>query len=386
VTSTLKSLEASVKNGVDFKRTGDLAEVGTGSSNKNQSTEDGQFPFYVRSKEVYRINSYEYDETAIVIPGEGGVGEIFHFVEGKYALHQRAYRIKFNASVILPKFAYFYFRTHFKEFIKIKSLGGTVTSIRKPMIEDFLIPVLPLTIQQKIVETLSMFIELDEELNQELGQRERQYKKYSDDFFSNLDDSNSKLVDFSDAAGIFDGVHQTPTYTSEGVKFVSVENIGALSNSSKFVSPADYEKNYRVKPIKGDLLMTRIGSVGKCAVIDIDEPLAYYVSLALIKPKKDMVTSSYLKHYLESHAGKLELDKRTLHHAVPLKINLGDIGKIKLRLPSLEVQHKITNVLDLFAELMSSPTGGLQTEISARKRQFEYYRNNLLTFSDLEKK
>lgn len=375
-----RNLNAIREKGVEFRRTGELAIVGTGSSNKNQSTDTGAFPFYVRSKEVYRIDSYEFDETAIVIPGEGGVGEIFHFVEGKYALHQRAYRIVYSPQVVLPKFAYYYFQTHFKEFIKSKAVDGTVASIRKPMIEDFLIPILPLEVQASVVELFDQFLTLEQNLRIELLNREKQYKKYSDDFFGALDDSNSESMSLSQVAGIFDGVHQTPTYTNEGIKFVSVENIANLEGSSKCISTEDYQKLYRTKPKRGDLLMTRIGSVGKCAVIETDEPLAYYVSLALLKPDANLTTSGYLKHYLESFSGKLELDKRTLHHAVPLKINLGDIGKIGVRIPSLKKQAEIAEVLDLFSGLTTSARGGISTEIALRKRQFEYYRRNLLTF------
>lgn len=71
----------------------EIAEVSTGRTNGNQAVENGEYPLYVRSKDIKRIDFYEFDEDAIVIPGEGGVGEIFHRVSGKYSLHQRAYRV-----------------------------------------------------------------------------------------------------------------------------------------------------------------------------------------------------------------------------------------------------------------------------------------------------
>ena len=107
-------------DGVEYQRLGGIAQVGTGSSNRDEAVADGTFPFYVRSKEIYRINSFEFNETAIVIPGEGGVGDIFHFVQGKYALHQRAYRIKLTDENVLPKFAFYHLKTHFKKFILSK--------------------------------------------------------------------------------------------------------------------------------------------------------------------------------------------------------------------------------------------------------------------------
>ena len=67
--------------------------------------ENGKYPFFVRSQEVRRKDAFEYDETAIITLGDGvGVGKIFHYVEGKYALHQRAYRIHITDETVLPKF------------------------------------------------------------------------------------------------------------------------------------------------------------------------------------------------------------------------------------------------------------------------------------------
>lgn len=80
--------------GVEWKELGEIAEIGTGSSNTNEGIEKGPYPFFVRSPIVRYKNSFEFNETAIITSGDGvGVGKIFHFVEGKYALHQRAYRI-----------------------------------------------------------------------------------------------------------------------------------------------------------------------------------------------------------------------------------------------------------------------------------------------------
>ena len=82
-------------NGVEYVPLKNISEIGTGKSNRQDAIQKGLYPFYVRSKDIFRNNHYEFDEEAIIIPGEGGIGEIFHYVKGKYALHQRAYRIHF---------------------------------------------------------------------------------------------------------------------------------------------------------------------------------------------------------------------------------------------------------------------------------------------------
>ena len=95
-------------NGVEYKTIGEIADVGTGSSNGNEAVDDGEYPFFVLSANIKAKNNYEYDEEAIIIPGEGGIGEIFHYINGKYALHQRVYRIHFTTDDINVKFAYYY--------------------------------------------------------------------------------------------------------------------------------------------------------------------------------------------------------------------------------------------------------------------------------------
>ena len=97
----------------------EIAEIGTGSSNTNEELAEGKYPFFVRSQDVRRKNEYEYDETAIITSGDGvGVGKIFHYIEGKYALHQRAYRIHNTDERIIPKYFYYYMKATFLPYIE----------------------------------------------------------------------------------------------------------------------------------------------------------------------------------------------------------------------------------------------------------------------------
>ena len=168
----MSTLEELIKqlcpNGVKYIELKQLSEIGTGKSNRQDALENGIYPFYVRSKDTLRINSFEFDEEAIIIPGEGGIGEIFHYVNGKYALHQRAYRIHVFSKKLNTKFLYYYMRQNFKQFIYMKAVNATVTSIRKPMIEQFKVPVPPKEVQCEIVRILDNFTELTAELTAEL--------------------------------------------------------------------------------------------------------------------------------------------------------------------------------------------------------------------------
>ena len=163
----------------------EIADIGTGSSNTNEGLEEGEYPFYVRSQEPLRKNDYEYDETAIITAGDGvGVGKVFHYVEGKYALHQRAYRIHINTPDVLPRYYFHYMRSAFLPYIQKTMFQGSVASIRRPMLNQFPVPVPTLDVQKRLVNVLDNFEVICTDLNiglpAEIEARQKQYEYYRD--------------------------------------------------------------------------------------------------------------------------------------------------------------------------------------------------------------
>ena len=156
-----------------------------------------------------------------------------------------------------------------------------------------------------------------------------------------------KICDLKDVADVYDGVHKTPQYKEFGVPFVSVENISNLMETNKYISESDFERDYKVYPTKNDILMTRIGDIGKATLVTTDGKIAYYVSLALLKLKEFLVPA-YMLHFISCNFFKLELWKRTLHIAFPQKINKNEISKCKVLLPCMEEQQKIADFLSTF--------------------------------------
>ena len=112
--------------------------------------------------------------------------------------------------------------------------------------------------------------------------------------------------------------------------FLSVENMATLT-SQKFISREAFARDYPVYPKRGDVLMTRIGDIGTSNVVETDDKLAFYVSLALLKPFN--VDSYYLDKSLQSPSAKMELYRRTLHTAFPKKINKNQIAEVMLPIP-----------------------------------------------------
>ena len=176
-----------LENKTDIKEyiLADIADIGTGSSNTNEGSAEGLYPFYVRSQEPLRKNEYEFDETAIITAGDGvGVGKVFHYIEGKYALHQRAYRIHINIPEVLPRYFFHYMRFAFYPYIRKTMFQGSVSSIRRPMLNAFPVPVPPISVQERIIKVLDSFeeicMDLDIALPTEVEARQKQYEYYRD--------------------------------------------------------------------------------------------------------------------------------------------------------------------------------------------------------------
>ena len=161
-----------------------------------------------------------------------------------------------------------------------------------------------------------------------MGKPKIRFKGYQEDW------EQRKL---GELVAIYDGVHQTPDYQDSGIMFLSVENIATLK-SEKYISEEAFERDYKVYPEKGDILMTRIGDVGTTNVVETAEKVAFYVSLALLKPNG--IDSYFLSNAMKTNAFQKGLRERTLVTAIPQKINKDEIGKINIFITNNDEEQK----------------------------------------------
>lgn len=356
---------------VEWKPLGEVAEIGTGSSNRQDEEHDGEYPFYVRSKNILRSSTYQFNETAIIIPGEGGIGDIFHYAEGKYALHQRAYRVHVVIPDLSPKFLYYFMNVDFKRYIQAKSVGATAISIRKPMLQRFPIPIPPLEIQQKIVKILDKFTELEATLEAELALRKRQYRYYRD-----------FLLDFNNqiGGGIADGYKgrlRDAVWKTLG-EVVNIKNGKDWKNLSSGDIPVygsggvmGYVDTFAYD--KPSVLIPRKGSITNIFYVDFpfwNVDTIYYTEIdtSKLKPK--------FFYYFMRTIDLMALDTGSGRPSLTQTI----LNKIKIPIPPLPEQEKIVAILDKFDTLTHSISEGLPYEIALRRKQYEYYRGQLLSF------
>ncbi|MEH2296355.1 restriction endonuclease subunit S [Nostoc sp.] len=253
-----------------------------------------------------------------------------------------------------PEFTYHFLSREY-ESLKLLSNDGSQKNLSAALVKQYKIPLPSIAEQEKIASFLGA---VDARLTQLRRKREllQAYKRgvmqklftqeirFKGAIGWEFPDWEKK--DLGDITKIYDGTHQTPNYVERGVPFYSVEHLTSNNfTDTKFISEDIFlQEQKRVCLEKEDILMTRIGDIGTCRLIDWDVRASFYVSLALIKANK-ITISAFLAHFISSVYFQKELHKRTIHVAFPKKINLGEIGNCKTLLPCLEEQEKIANFL-----------------------------------------
>lgn len=313
-----------------------VVDITTGCRDTQDNKANGKYPFFVRSPIVERIDVADFDCEAVLTAGDGvGTGKVFHYINGKFSAHQRVY-VMSNFRNVDGKYFYYFFSRNFLKEVEKYTAKSSVDSVRRAMIADMEFVHPSVSEQREIIQVLSDFDTYIDNLSELINKKKNIRDGALEDLMSGL----TKLSGFSgewqeaklaDICKVYDGTHQTPKYTLKGIRFVSVENISNLYESDKFISKEAYDLNFKVRPEIGDILMTRIGDVGTPALVEKSEPLAFYVSLALLK--NISINSKFLYYYIMASAFQHELDDRTLHHATPKKINKGEIGKCNVKYP-----------------------------------------------------
>ena len=143
---------------------GKISDISTGNKDTQNKKDDGKYPFYVRSPNPERIDTYSYDGEAILTAGDGvGVGKVIHYVTGKFDFHQRVYKISdFDNHKAWGRFVYFYFLEHFYNRVKRMSAKNSVDSVRYSMISEMPLSLPSLPEQKVIADVLSA---ADEEIS-----------------------------------------------------------------------------------------------------------------------------------------------------------------------------------------------------------------------------
>ena len=363
-------------------KVGEILNVQTGKMNAQDQVENGKYPFFTRSVDVQRIDTFAYDIEALFIAGEGNFKVKYY--NGKFNLHQRTYMLtsikdanmKFLLNAIQPKV---------NKLIST-SVGSTVQSLRKPLIEDLKIPFPSLKEQEKIADILSTADEkidviasqiqkaqtLKKGLLQKLLSEGIGHSEFKDSELGKIPES-WEISELEKATTYVDYRGKTPTKTKSGVFLITARNIKGnkidYNLSNEYIAEDDYETVMsRGKPQVGDVLLTTEAPLGQIASIDKE-----YVALAqrIIKYRgiENYLDNSFLKHYFISNKFQDLLLLNSTGSTVK-GIKGSRLKKLKIAIPPLEEQKQIADILSTADEKLEV--------LRAKKEKYETLKKGLL--------
>ena len=349
-----------------------LCSVKTGDKDTQDKVEDGDYPFYVRSPNIERINSYSFDGESVLTVGDGvGTGKVFHYVNGKFEFHQRVYKFS-DFKRVTGKFFYWFMKHNFIFVTKDQNSKSTVDSLRRPLIDNFQFVVPSNDEQTQIVSFLDTKTQKIDELIEKTEQKIKLLKEKRTSLINHcvtkglnpnveMKDSGvewigeipkdwlvSKIMFITNK--VTDGSHHSPETEDEGKLYVTVSNVTKSNdidfNSCSKISEdsfSDLEKN-GCKPKKGDVLITKDGTIGRGLVVSDFNDYVILSSIGLIR-FQEKVNPYYGLYYLLSG---LNIDQMYSHvrgsGITRLTINL--IKNLLFILPSETEQTQIVEYLE----------------------------------------
>lgn len=415
---------------VEWKTLGEIAEIGTGSHDTQDAVEDGNYIFYARGREPLRLNMFDFDEIAIITAGDGvGVGKVFHYAQGKYALHQRAYRIA-PRKRINPRFVYHYISANFYAYVQKTSVNSSVSSLRRPMFLKFPIPIPSFEMQTEIARILDKFSTLTAELTAELQARKSQYEYYRNQLLtypmeesdqpslrssrsatsiqssdnpmqalstSNPHTGNSVLQPRGKVKWKTLGEVVLPTSnirwknTNKSYRYIDLTSVCRDNNNiietieiNKENAPSRAQKLV----LKNDVIFatTRPTQQRLCLIPEEYDGEVASSGYCVLRANMDLVLPKWIYFWITSNKFKNYVEENQSGSAYPA-ITDAKVKEFKIPIPypndiekSFEEQKHIITILDKFETLTTSMTEGLPKEIELRQKQYEYYRDMLLTF------
>ena len=338
----------------------------TAGKMKEIDNPDGEIRVFAGGKTV--INAREEDipnanitrVPAVLVQSRGVIDFVFYEEPFTFKNEMWAYTHKERISV---KFLYYVLKNNAQHFRDAASGMGSLPQISLPVTEEFKVPVPPLEVQREIVRVLDNFTFLSAELSAELSARRKQYEYYRNQMLTF--DNESKRMHLSDVADLFRGEY----ITQKGSKPGNIPVILGGQEPAYYIDKANHE---------GEIVVIARSGVSAGFVSYWNQPI-YVTDGFGYEAKKGIVTPKYLYYALKRKEPELNAMKRGA--GVP-HVSGEMLGKVELSIPTIAVQERLIKVLDNFETICSDLSIGLPAEIEARQKQYEYYRDLLLTFAE----
>lgn len=375
---------------VEWKPLGEVAELKRGTSITKKTSTEGKYPVISGGQQpAYYIDKFNREGETITVAGSGAyAGFVMYWNEPIFV--SDAFSIKANEERILPRYIY-HFLLNIQEKIHDLKAGGGVPHVYAKDVARFLIPIpcptdtkKSLEIQRKLVEVLDKFTELEAELDC----RKRQYEYYRNKLlaFDMLNTPPEKLnsINWLTIKDISKNISSggTPrsnnaTYYGGDIPWLRTQEVNfsdIWDTEVKITKEGMDASSAKYIPANCVIIAMYGATVGRVGINKI--PLTTNQACANIEVDENIALYRYVFHYLSSQYEYI----RSLGAGSQTNINSRIVKGLQIPIPPLSEQQRIVSILDKFDTLTSSISEGLPKEIELRRKQYEYYREQLLSF------
>ena len=378
--------------GVEFRELGEIADIEKGTQlNKSLLSKDGKYPVMnggINPSGYW--HEYSHDADMIVISQGGASAGYVNWLDTRFFAGAHAFVINAKEKYILKRYAFHYLKRNQQNFMQ-SQYGAGIPALAKSELEKFKLPVPPMEVQREIVRILDSFTLLTAELTAELTARKKQYEFYRD-FLLNFNEGQSEIEwDIIDNIFIMKNGY-TPSkankdfwengtiswYRMEDIR----ENGRILSESIQKITPQAV-KGGKLIP-KNSIIVATTATIGEHALAIADSFLMNqrFTSFTIRELLKDKLDIKFVFYYFFKIC---EWCKQNTNSSSFPSVDMAKLKKVKFPIPSPQTQQKVVEILDKFDTLVNSITDGLPREIELRHKQYEYYREKLLNFTELKK-
>jgi len=357
-----------------------VCEIKPGKDYKHLS--EGDIPVYGSGGIMTYVNKYVYDKPTVLLPRKGSISNVF-YVDTPFWNVDTIYYTIIDTNVILPR--YFYFIILNEHIEKYNTSNAARPALTRAVLDKIEIPLPPITIQEKIVEILDKFTSLEAELEAELEARRKQYEYYREKLFTfSPDDENVRWATLGEIGTFVKGSGiQKSDFVENGYPCIHYGQLhtyyGTFTKHNKsFISKALFDKCKKAQ--NGDLIIaTTSEDVEACCKATAwlgDSEVAVSGDAHIYHHNQN---PKYITYFFQTEL----FSKQKRKHASGVKVvrvSSDNLSKISIPLPPLSEQRRIVAILDRFEALTNDLQAGLPAEIAARRQQYEYYREKLLTF------
>ncbi len=321
------------------------------------------------------------NSSAKVIPANCLIVAMYGATAGKCCINriplttnQACCNLQLDERKALVKFVFYWVC---KEYQQIKAMGeGSQSNINSQKVKSYPVPLPPLEFQNEVVEILGTFTDAISNLEEELALREKQFEYYlhkilSIDELSQLDSCTYRIELLGNIGKICmcKRIMKDQTNTTSGVPFYKIGTFGKEADA--YIS-YDLYNEYKSKfsfPKKGEVLISASGTIGRTVIYNGEDAYFQDSNIVWIENSEDIVLNKYL--YYSYMIMEWVTEGGTIK-----RLYNSNLAKMKIVVPSIERQQEIVEILDTFEAMIAN----IKEEIALRTKQYEYYREKLLSF------